>query len=346
VLLAAAIVAVNRRGLRHTALQFGPVLAVYGLWYVTSALGHVVSYGPTSVPQLIYGVPAYIGHEFVDGLGSVFPYAGLGAVLVFCLITWVGLSAARWSGPAAMAFALAVAAVAQATLTGLTRVQIGLTTAASSRYVYVLVALLIPIIGLALTWVAHNRAILTALVVALVVALATHNTLLLSEQAARYTEIEQDSKARISAALSLVFQDHDRVGAALIPSPDFARDLDMANLETMYRRGWIHIGTFDEPARLSVLARLRVTVHPGIASVSGRDCGGGAPQQRATVSATMHKILVHSSNATIVILYLSHAGSTGDARTIAIPAGWTEFRTTAGATLNLRLGTPATICTS
>jgi hypothetical protein len=343
--LAAALVSLYRRGLLRTVLQFLPVAIIYVAWYLTSALGHVVSYGPSNLKELGLGIPDFFSHELVDGLGALFPYSGFGFVIVAALLAWGVHSFPMWRGKATPAFALAVAAIAQALLTAFSRVKLGDITANSGRYVYVLVALLLPMVGLALTWFAHQQRSAVAIIVSLVLVLAAFNGIFLIRESVVYTTMEQNSKARVSAALSLVNRDHLQIAPRLVPAPNFAHDLDMGDLESMYKRGWVHIGPFTEAARLSVLGQVRLVITPDTAPQSRHDCRTGLPNQRISVPAADRTIRVFASQAVTGGAFLTDDGATGDNRPIALHRGWSKISSTSGATLNLRLGSQIMICT-
>lgn len=258
VLLAAGLVSLARRGVAKTAIMFAPAVVVYLAWYLVFARGKGSTVGASSLGDFGIDVPQYLGHFLIDGLGSVLPFAGLGAIALFCLVVWATLTFTSWRGAGAAAYALAAAAVVQGLLTAVSRLHLGMEAASSSRYVYALVALLLPAIGLAFTWFARQRRSVIAVIVGLTIFVAGYNAVLLAAASQDQSEIEQTSRERIYAALDLITAPGADIDPSTQVDPVLAPDLTAGDLLAMYRAGWITVGEYDDDALDAAKAALGI----------------------------------------------------------------------------------------
>ena len=137
-----------RRGWRIALFQAAPLAALYGVWWSTHREGQSLS---TDGSLLFRWDRRGIAATF-DALGHV-SYAGwaIAAMLVVGLVFAVrqrhGFALFRTS--AVMPFAMAIGALGFLTMSGTTRVALGIEQATASRYVGIAAALLIPAIALA-----------------------------------------------------------------------------------------------------------------------------------------------------------------------------------------------------
>jgi hypothetical protein len=159
---AVAVATLLRRGWRVAALHVTPLGVVYGLWWIV--IGHQRS---TTLPAL--GDAARFGTRMVDAtISAVGQIPGLGVVLV--VITAVGFATAlyssrrrAWRATLTVPIAL-IAGMIVFVVTATTRSDIYLPTA--SRYLYVVAALALPTMGVAVeAIVQHRRRLLVPLCV-------------------------------------------------------------------------------------------------------------------------------------------------------------------------------------
>jgi hypothetical protein len=128
--------------------------AVYLAWY--AAYGAAARTPVTDVWARL-DVPAYVWTGFTSGLERATGIPGSGAVLVVVLIAAPFVVRDITPHLRALACAGVITAIAQMFLAGLARVELGIAQANSSRYAYLILALLVPAIAVAMT--ALSRAV-------------------------------------------------------------------------------------------------------------------------------------------------------------------------------------------
>lgn len=246
VLIAGGLVSLARRGMLRTLALLGPSAVVYAVWYLTVQLpsGSGSRFAVSSLDELMVDSPRFFGHFFVDGLGAVLPFPFMGAIAVFALLVWALRTVPAWRGPATAAYALAGAAIIQGVLVSVSRVQLGTESASAGRYVYALVALLLPAIGLAFGWFARGRATIVIVLSALTVLVLVYNVGLLVRDTQSQVARETETQAQVYAALDIVTAPGADFPADAQPMPDFAPDLTVGDLIAMYDAGWITRGAY------------------------------------------------------------------------------------------------------
>jgi hypothetical protein len=334
--LAGVLVNLRRRGWRTTIALFAPATVIYLAWYAIFNRNQDGYFGPSGLGGLLVDVPQYLGHEFVDGLGTIFPFAGFGAIATFCLVVWAVLTYRGWRGPATAAYALAVAGLAQATLTALTREALGVSAADSGRYVYALFALLLPAVALCLTWFSRQRVPVVAILTVLVLLTTVYNGGLLLRAAGAQAAIEQSTRERVYAGLALENADSGRYNPSDVPAPVFAPGVTLGTLATMQRDGWIHVGTYDTGALLSVKANIAVTLKAHVPAPTSAHCLPVARSTTTSVTDGPGATFIYSSHSTKASLYLSKGAVIGDTRPISLATGWTRISSDTGDRLNVR----------
>ena len=148
-----ALVALVRRGWR-VALAVAAVPAVaYAWWYL--------AYGSQSrdVTALSYrAVPRFVWDGLTDALGDVVRLRALGVVIVLAAFVWLVCQLLHRPLPRTLLFpaVLALGAVVSLTLTGWRRANI--TEGALSRYAYITIVLVLPLVAAALDWLVRRLA--------------------------------------------------------------------------------------------------------------------------------------------------------------------------------------------
>jgi hypothetical protein len=343
-IFAAGLIGLRRRGWMRTVALFAPAGVIYVVWYLAFNRGRSGSYGPGGLGGIGIGVPQYVGHEFVDGLGTVLPFAGFGAIAVFALVVWAILTMKAWKGLATAAYALACAAIVQAVLTAFTREGLGIAAASSGRYIYAIVSLLLPAVGLALTWFCRGQRSVAVVMVILILFTAGYNATLLLKAATVSGALDTGTRERISAALTLQNRYPGRYAPGIIPEPITAPDLSMGGLAQLQKNGWISPGTFDTSALLSVRANLDLTISQVDAAPAGARCSSAPGPMSASTTDGKSATYVFSRSATSAAVYLSEGRSTGDKRPITLAAGWTKIASNTGARLHVTSAHSFTFC--
>jgi hypothetical protein len=239
-LAAAAVLGWIRRGFWRTALLLLPAAVVYLTWYLVVARSVPPSgqgaQGPGDVgPALLYAATMVAG-----GLGRALPFIGLGVIPAIAVAVWVvlALRGGELRTRVAPALALAAGELVFIGLTAFSRLGNGLSSAASERYAYATIVMLVPVIGLLLHGVVQRWPRLRWAVVAVVLALAVTNGVTLALEAGQQAEREAGSRARIADTLRLLHAEPDNAVALLEPAdPIWAPDLLGSDLLRLERQG-------------------------------------------------------------------------------------------------------------
>ncbi|HEY8913975.1 hypothetical protein [Lacisediminihabitans sp.] len=239
----------RRSGWRRAVIHFGITAAAYLAWYVTSALGKPgnPSPGALTVSKIFLDIPAFLSNLFGSGFQSVFPIIGLGTEILVAVAVWaVYLLVVRHRLPlgSAPAFLTALSGLLFAGLSAYTRSAFP-ATGSSSRYVYTITLLFLPVLVLALSqWVGARRWAVTTAVV-LIMLVAASQAIVLHRAAGQQAAIEQGSQRVISAALHLYLAHPGSISLVSVPDPQWAPDLTMRELVGLYREHAISVQVYD-----------------------------------------------------------------------------------------------------
>lgn len=268
---AAGLTVLMRRGWRQAALIVAVPGIVYLVWF--SLIGDQdIGAGERTLDDF-FRYPEYIWNGLRTAVEQTVGFPGAGAIIVLGLTAFLLRRAGLAPGPAAPAFACAFAALMQFAIIAAGRATLGFDQPAASRYIYIVIALALPAIGLALNELvtrpltsgpsasgsatAGRRAVV-CLVLLLV---AVHNGGLLRERSKAERRVEQRLKAHILAAAQLVSSPAVVLGGH--PEPEFSPDIEVDDLRRMHRDGKLpapeHITAED---RLAVATVLQYAVAP------------------------------------------------------------------------------------
>jgi hypothetical protein len=245
--VATAALTAHRHGMRRAITYAGICAVVYATWYARYAAGDQGNPGTggLGLHKILVKVPEFLGVMLLLGWQSIFPVFGLGAVILIALLVWLLLLRKRRDLPGfSLALILTAAAALFAFMTAYSRADWSTGAGKSSRYVYVLAALLLPLCAVALTRLARNRKAWIAGTCALLVGLGAYQTILLSNAARDQSAVEVGSDGVISAALFLYVEDPAGVDLTAHPDARWAPDVDLADLVTLYSRGELPIDPF------------------------------------------------------------------------------------------------------
>lgn len=246
--LATAFVLFRRKEWRRVAVLLGTTGGIYLTWYLIFALGSPSNpdTGGFAPHKLFVEMPVFLGVMAILGFGKVFPIVGLGAVLLAATAVWLfrlfrSRNYARGLDPA---LALGAAAVVFAGLAAFSRADFSLGAGRSSRYIYTLVAFLLPLLSVALSRAAKRWRRGLPVASAALVALACYQGGALVQVAHQQSVTEQGSRGQLSAALVLYVNDPGELNIRAQPEGAWAPDMTMADLIDLYRAGWIDIGPY------------------------------------------------------------------------------------------------------
>jgi hypothetical protein len=237
-----------RAGWRKATVYAGINALVYLAWYIPFALHAGPDTGGLALHKLFIAMPEFIGVMLIFGFGSVFPVPVVGFLLLLAVAVWIiVLLVKRRRIPHSLpAFILLGAAILFALLSAYSRAAMSVGSGRSSRYVYLIVLLLIPVLGLALSRLARDRTRWVAAISVALLLLAGYQGYVLGMSATEQSAIELGSQRLLSAALELHRQGVPGLNPDAIPDPRWAPDLSLRQLTELYDEGKIIIGPFSD----------------------------------------------------------------------------------------------------
>jgi hypothetical protein len=319
---AAILVSLARHGIAKTAFVFAAPVLAYLAWYI----GPASSYdGTASKPtggifDVFIATVEYAGHMLVNGLQKLSPLPSLGIVLVVVLFAWCARGRPSFTGRAAAGYALVAAAVVFALLTGYSRAGLGTENAASSRYVYLVVALVIPAFGLLFTQLSQRGWLRVGGVVVIIAVAIAYNGSTLYREAARQAGVEEDSRGRLAATLALAKQSPDEIDLDEHPVSLWAPDVSVDDLLAFEQAGWLGEQPYDDQDLLDVGVALQVEI-TGASSPADFTCvvddDGAIAADAGSDTETFYL-----ANGGDLSVFLHSPGMVGLPRTMHVDSGW------------------------
>ncbi len=259
----AGLTVLMRRGWRHAALTVSVPGVIYVWWFVVTGNKNVSDEDRTVEDVLEY--PEYIWNGLRAAIEATVGFQGAGAVILLGLAGFLLHRGGRSKGPAAPAFACALGALVLYAIIATGRAGMGIETSGVSRYTYIVIALAVPAMGLALADLVNHdglaRAGRRAAACVLLLLVGVHNAGTLVEKSRVEKRLEQRLKARILAAAQLVNSPAVILGGN--PEPQFSPDIVVEDLRRMHREGKL-----PEPDRITpddriiVATTLQYAVNP------------------------------------------------------------------------------------
>jgi hypothetical protein len=259
----AGLTVLMRRGWRHAVLTVSVPGAVYVTWFFLTGDKNVADEERTLDDLVRY--PEYIWSGLRSAFEATVGFQGAGAVIVLGLAFFLLRRGGRSTGPAAPAYACALGVLVLYAIIATGRAGAGIETSGASRYTYLVIALAVPAIGLALADLVGHDGLSTAgrraAACLLLLFVGVHNVGTLIEQSRVEKRLEQRLKARILAAAQLVNSPATVLGGN--PEPQFSPDIVVEDLRRMHRDGKLPAPeriTRDD--RLTVATTLQYAVNP------------------------------------------------------------------------------------
>jgi len=344
VLIAAGVVGLVRHGWWRTVGLLGPAGATFLTWWALVGRNTGSEGAADSLRPLDPGVPRYIFHIIIDGLGSPIPHATLGALTGIVLIAWTFRRLPIASGPALPAFALGAGIVAFALATAISRGGLGYDLAMSSRYLEVIVGFAIPLAALALSDAVRVRfASVWAILVGLGL-LTVYSATNLAEDMSSRIEVAQLERDTFAAAADLVAENPDRYDPDLILLDYWADDVTVANLQKMMREGWYTPGPY--PPNIGLDLRMRIDVMVESADIQPDSTCDVIAAGSIDTTLPANEFVLVASVPTWVTLTLTEDGTISRTRIISLNEGGHRVTFTGNATLTLeKTDRDLTLCT-
>lgn len=245
----AGLAVLLRRGWRQALLTVSVPGAVYLVWLVLIG-HHDVAKGKRSLHDVV-SYPEFIWSGLRSAVDQTVGLPGAGLVVVIGLTLLLLHRRRQSAGPAAPAFACALGTLVLFAMIAVGRTGLGVQQAEVSRYVYLVVALALPAVGLALTELAGRSLARGGAVSLALLLVAGHNVGTLLERSWVERQREQRFRARVVAATQLVSSPAVILGTK--PEPGVAPDLKVGDLRRMQHDGKL-------PAPEAVTTEDRMTV--------------------------------------------------------------------------------------
>jgi hypothetical protein len=236
VLVAVLLAWVRHGGVRTVAVFVVPV-CVYAAWFLTQGRTAPASGRADGIEQLLT-VPQFAVSMLSDGLGRMFPVVVLGGALFIALSMWWVFTFRSAETTALPAYLLFLAAPVFALLTGYSRIGTGLDTATSSRYVYVVVISITPLMALSFDHMTRRATI--APVVATVLIVAVWNmggTALAVNERIHRTD---STRAELATTAALIHAEPGCLADGDRPSPQWAPDVTVGEVRNWIENDWYH----------------------------------------------------------------------------------------------------------
>jgi hypothetical protein len=242
-----------RRGLRVTAYVAAAPVIAYALWYATYGRDGraVADPAPGAVPEFVW-------HGLTDALGDVARLDVVGLLVVLGVAAWTAVHLLRRPREQRLLVpgALALGAVVFLGLTGYRRANLFGTDPAGSRYAYVTIAFVLPLVALAGQSLFRGSAARRTLLVLVTAVLVVAQVRELDHGAG----IDINEEGVVVATAALV-----RDGQTFLlerPLGPFEPQLTVAEIAAMDRDGKLPDTSVSASDRLTVLGRLDVAVGP------------------------------------------------------------------------------------
>jgi hypothetical protein len=295
----AGIAALLRRGWRAAALAVSVPAAVYAAWFLAAGRHSADTIPPTRTELLT--VPTYVWTGLTRTVEAVTGWPGAGPVVVLGLVAALLRVRGTARGRGAVAVATALGAVVFLTVTGVGRIALGVEQAASSRYAYVVCALLLGAVALAVSELGRGSAAVTAVAVVAAGAATVQGVGLLSTGARMRLAVIQPSRDQILASVRLLESGAPLVaGPDALPEPRYSPNMTLAGLRQLVDEGAFgRVGDPPEAARLAAALQLQVAVTDTPAADPGLAPRLSAPA--GTVTRRGACVVLHSAGQGTVV---------------------------------------------
>lgn len=260
VVVAAVAVWVSSRAVWRPLLVGGAPALVFAIWYETvGRVPKAPGTGAHGVRQILDVMARGVGHIVSVSLGVPRLIAVIVLIAVGSWCLWAVAGAIR-GRPDAAALGLALAGVTGIVAFGL-MVAVGRGDLKSSRYVYVIVAMGLPAVALALTVVCRWKWVQAVAAIAVLWA-GVHNGLLLRQDAANQRVREAWTRDVIQSAANLVESGAPTVGSQ--PEPVFDPNITTQSLRIFVERNGLSTAASDRGTLGARLALQVAALPPGV----------------------------------------------------------------------------------
>jgi hypothetical protein len=227
------VIALLRRGVKVAVLAISAPAVAYFLWYAT--YGHDAAPAPMqqSFTTALQAAPAFVWRGLTDAVESTAGLAGIGPVVLVLLGLWLVRSVRLDRPPWPVVAAMTLGPIVFLALSDIRRSGLGIEYAGVSRYVYVVVALLLPVATLAVASQLDRSSVRYLVLFGFTAVLIFIQMSTLNRAANKQAVFEQAEKHMIVAGAQLLTRGEPIVSN--LPSPRFAPSLQSDELERLAR---------------------------------------------------------------------------------------------------------------
>jgi hypothetical protein len=249
------IVLLHRSGWRRTVRVLAVPVVAYAIWYVLVG-HHAVSQDHITLNTL-YKVPNYVWTGLSSALGQTFGLAAIGPALLVGVLAWVLYRGGVMYEDHPAIVATAAGAAVFFTIAGLGRSGLGAAEADASRYVYVAMAFMLPLLASMLSAAAARWSGAVLLAGAVVVAIGLGNIGQLQAFAEQRTTLVQSEKTNVLATGTLLAEGVHSLSTAPV---QYDPNLSATALSHLFKSGQLHRISVSPLERLNVDVTLEVAL--------------------------------------------------------------------------------------
>jgi MFS family permease len=222
--------ALFRRGWRVVLPVIGLPAAVYVLWLATAGADGLSAH-PAPTPASLARLPEFVWLGLASTFHAAAGSAPAAVALAVGLTVLVVLRLRRGFPIPMLAIAMAAGTVVLLVVVGVGRTGVGIETAATSRYVYLVGGLLLPLVAVALTELAERSSVGGYAAVALLGVAVAGSFLTLQHRAERQAAGEAEQRRAIFAAREL------QASGAVLVATAVAAELQLSDIERLESQG-------------------------------------------------------------------------------------------------------------
>ena len=339
-----AIVILYRHGWRTALIGVGVPSIIYLVWYVFIAGPNPTAiYRAQSVGEMLRGIPEFVAHMFVGAYDASTPVPGFGIVVITAIGLWVVLLIVgrKLTTEVVVATGMLASGVLFAALTAYSRLELGVGSAAESRYVYAVVIYTLPALALMLTLLTRDSIARLIAIISLIAIVFAFNVGTLISQAGGGATREVHTHELISAALELSQAHPGEIDPDSRPDPIYL-PRTLAQLQSLEATSGLTRIPFADDVRLTALTNVGLNTAPS--PDSSESCVGEL--QKGTVfTVDARGVVIDSPSGAALTLFARDGETQGASRTLDVPAGRTELTSVEPTTVIVEdLTAPITLC--
>lgn len=334
IMIVTALVAWRRVGFLRAAVLMIIPTALYGAWYVYQAATFTdVSLPGATVAQILApeGMALFAGAMLegaTDRLAPV-PFLGL-AILVAVAVYFFCTLRSAWRRRVLM-LGMVCAAVAFALLTAYSRINsTGVAGAQGGRYLYMVLAMLLPLIGVAATALVARSRWLHGIVLIGGVVIAVYGAFTLHEAARVQSQVEAYTQDVLMGAIRVASAD-PQLPASAVPDPIWAPTLTLGDLKSFVDDGSLPVRPPTLPGILTASANLESHTE------ADADAAGCEATDATTVAVDADGLVVEVPEALHLRLFVSEETTIGADQILTLQPGATRISYTGDGVAQVRI---------